>query len=54
VTSPDEVHFVTRRGAIYRGDRLVGRIYTVRQFTYLDIESNSFNDGVLGYFIAMA
>lgn len=54
VSEPGEVHLVTRRGAIYRNDRLVGRIYTVRQFTYLDIESPSFSEGVLGYFVAMS
>ena len=54
VSKPEEIHLVTRRGAIYRNDRLIGRIYTVHQFTYLDIETKSFSDGVLGYFVAMA
>lgn len=53
ISQPAEVHLVTRRGAIYRNGRLVGRIYTVRQFTYLDVESKSFSEGVLGYFVAM-
>lgn len=53
VSKPSEVHLVTRRGAIYRNGRLVGRIYTVRQFTYLDVELKSFSDGLLGYFVAM-
>jgi hypothetical protein len=54
ISEPAELHLVTRRGAIYRNDRLVGRIYTARQFTYLDIESKSFSEGMLGYYVAMA
>lgn len=53
VSEPEEVHLVTRGGAIYRNGRLVGRIYTVRRFTYLDVESKSFSEGLLGYFVAM-
>ena len=45
---------VARGLSFYKDDRLVGRIYRLRGYTYLDIEGESFNEGVLGFFVAMA
>ncbi len=48
----DHTHEVRRR-SIYKGDRLVGRVYYLRQFLYLDVERAAFHPGVLAYFVAI-
>ena len=40
--------------ALYRGDRLVGRVYQLRSTAYLDVEENACHEGVLAFFVAMA
>jgi hypothetical protein len=40
-------------GGIYFGDELVGRIYEVRQFHYLDIHKKHFRDAILSFFITI-
>lgn len=42
-----------REGGIYSGDRLVGRIYSIRNYAYLDIERDYLNDGTLAFFVTM-
>lgn len=44
---------VQRRG-IYHGQRLVGRIYYLHDGLYLDIERDYFDEGVIGYYVALA
>ena len=48
----EHTHEVRRRG-IYQGGTLVGRVYYLRQYLYLDIEKDSFHPGVLAYFVAV-
>jgi hypothetical protein len=40
--------------ALYRGERLVGRVYHLRSMAYLDIEEDACHEGVLAFFVAMA
>lgn len=48
----EHTHEVRRRG-IYRGGKLVGRVYYLRQYLYLDIDEDAFHPGVLAYFVAI-
>ncbi|MCH7959412.1 MAG: hypothetical protein IID08_04750 [Candidatus Hydrogenedentes bacterium] len=50
---PEREHFVVRDLGVYRDERMVGRVYRLRGYTYLDIERTSFCDAILGFFIAM-
>lgn len=45
---------ISRGSGLFVGDKLVGRIYYIRRFIYLDIEEDSFHDGVLGFFVSLA
>lgn len=45
---------VAKGSALYRGDRLVGRVYHLRSTAYLDIEEEACHEGVLAFFVAMA
>lgn len=40
--------------ALYREDRLVGRVYHLRSRAYLDVEEDACHEGVLAFFVAMA
>lgn len=51
VLSPVEVTYVIKAGCIYVSDRLVGRIYTLRDNIYLDIEQYHATSGVLAHFM---
>lgn len=51
---PQEDSFVIRRNSIFHDDRLVGRIYFLRGFIYLDVESAWFHNALLAYFVAIA
>lgn len=42
-----------RRRSIYQDGRLVGRVYYLRQYLYLDIAREAFHPGVMAYFIAV-
>lgn len=42
-----------RGGGIYCDEELVGRIYEVRKYHYLDIRKEHFRDGILGFFITI-
>ena len=44
---------VFRAGGFYKGEELLGRIYFIRNFAYLDIRKAALNDGNLVLFAAM-
>lgn len=46
-----ETYWILQSGIFHNGE-LVGRIYQVRQYVYLDIKKEHFNLGLLTYFIA--
>jgi len=50
---PESATYVIRGGTIFFQDTSVGHIYDLRDFTYLDIDSAHFNDGILAYFLTM-
>lgn len=50
----ESLDFTVKDRGIYRGERLVGRIYYLRRHVYLDVEEDSFHHGILGFFITMA
>ncbi len=45
--------YVFRAGGFYRGDELLGRIYFIRNYGYLDLRKSALNDGNLVLFAAM-
>ncbi len=49
---PDPKKYVVRQQGIYHEKRLVGRIYSLRNYLYLDIEEAELNEAILGLFIA--
>lgn len=52
--SEPEPHEIVARGrSLYHNERLIGRIYYIRRYLYLDIEKDRLNDGILGFFVAM-
>ncbi len=53
-TVGDTLPVVTARaGGLYRNDVLIGRVYTIRGFVYLDLQKDCFSDGILGFFVGM-
>ena len=48
---PAEMKYFIQDGCIYCAGRLVGRIYDIRNYLYLDIERGHANSGILAYFI---
>jgi hypothetical protein len=42
-----------RDGGIYDGEALVGRIYDIRNYLYLDVRQSRLDDAVLGFYVAM-
>lgn len=42
-----------RGGGLFLGEALVGRIYEVRQYHYLDIEKQHFTDGIMSFFVTI-
>ncbi|NIA13376.1 MAG: hypothetical protein GWP08_04790 [Nitrospiraceae bacterium] len=52
-TKPEPREYVVREESIFRGNRLVGRIYYLHQSAYLDIERDEFHLAILGLFITM-
>ena len=53
-STPTPVRHTVRDGCIYRGDRLVGRVYNLRGCVYLDVERDEVNCGLLGYYTTMS
>ena len=47
------VEYLIRRRAIYRQGRLVGRIYYLRRYLYLDVKKTECHPALLAYFVAM-
>ncbi len=45
--------YVFRAGGFYKGDELLGRIYFIRNYAYLDLRKTALNDGNLVLFAAM-
>jgi hypothetical protein len=45
---------IARGRGLYDGERLVGRVYFLRQYLYLDVQEAYCNDGVLSFFVALA
>ena len=44
---------VFRDGGLFDGDDLIGRIYIIRNYLYLDVRQSCLDDAVLGFFICM-
>ena len=51
---PGNESFLVKNRSLYVGDRLIGRVYYVRGYVYLDVEREQFHDGILGFFASMA
>ncbi len=51
VPSPEQ--YVIKNDCIYFADRLIGRIYVLRNKLYLDVESEHAVPGILGHFMTM-
>ncbi|HIJ73357.1 MAG TPA: hypothetical protein HPP83_04565 [Candidatus Hydrogenedentes bacterium] len=51
---PQLKRYTYRNNGIYVGKRLVGRIYDVRRYLYLDIEEAELHHAVLGLFVTMS
>jgi hypothetical protein len=49
----DQPRFRIRRRGIYQDERLVGRVYYLRQYLYLDVKESAFHPALLAYFVAM-
>lgn len=45
--------YVFRAGGFYRGGKLLGRIYFIRNYAYLDLRQTALNDGTLVLFTSM-
>lgn len=45
--------YVFRAGGFYRGEELLGRIYFIRNYAYLDLRQTALNDGTLVLFTSM-
>ncbi len=52
-SQPGAHDYVFRGGGFYRGEDLVGRIYFIRNYAYLDLRKTALNDGTLVLFAAM-
>lgn len=52
-TNPNEQSYAVKNGCIYCQGRLLGRIYTLRQAVYLDIEKQHLTPGVLAHFVTL-
>jgi len=50
---PEKVELCVKGFGLYKNDKLVGRVYSMRRFNYLDVEKEYFHDGILGFFITM-
>ena len=50
---PTVQDYVFRAGGFYRGEELLGRIYFIRNYAYLDLRKTALNDGTLVLFAAM-
>jgi len=50
---PADEDLVFRAGGFYKGSELVGRIYFIRAYAYLDIRKTALNDGSLALFLTM-
>jgi hypothetical protein len=44
---------VFRSGGLFAGEALVGRIYSIRNYLYLDAKQSYVDDGVLAFFVCM-
>lgn len=44
---------VFRNGGLYDGAELVGRVYAMRNYLYLDVRRTYLDDALLGFFVAM-
>ncbi len=53
-TLPEKVTYSIKNRSIFRDAVLVGRIYYLRSYIYLDIEESEFHKGILGLFVAMS
>lgn len=51
---PTPQKFQTRGRNLYKEGKLIGRVYYIRRYIYLDVEEDSFHDGILSFFVAMA
>jgi hypothetical protein len=50
---PEAKKYTIHQGAIHHDKQIVGRIYYLRNFLYLDIEESEFHPAILGLFVAM-
>lgn len=53
VLIPEQKTYEVSNGCISFTGRLIGRIYTLRDYTYLDVEESHLNIGLLAYFYCM-
>ena len=53
-SGPEPRRYVIRHRSVYTDDRLVGRIYYLRDYLYLDIEEAHCHKAILGFFVALA
>lgn len=44
---------VFRNGGLYDGQQLVGRVYAMRNYLYLDVKRTYLDDALLGFYVAM-
>jgi hypothetical protein len=50
---PEPREYQIRQFGIFHQDRLVGRIYWLRQSCYLDLEENHLHPGILAYYVTL-
>ncbi len=51
---PAPQKFQTQGRNLYKEGKLIGRVYYIRRYIYLDVEEDCFHDGILSFFVAMA
>ena len=51
---PVQRQYTLRGGGIYRERRLVGRVYRIRRYAYLDIHEDQYSEAILALFVIYA
>ena len=51
--APKETKYIVKDGCIFAAGRLVGRIYDIRDYLYLDIEQEHATSGILAHFMTL-
>jgi hypothetical protein len=50
---PKETKYIIKDGCVIAAERLVGRIYDIRGYVYLDIEQEHATSGILAHFMTL-